>query len=253
MKYTTWYDKKLDKTFVIRKRKELKITKNARYNKHPDADYTDLWIAGEMKQYFKYITLQENDIWADFGANIGLFGVLIYDKVKRIYGYEPHPENCEVLKENIKYHKINNYELIEKAIVSDKSLEKIILYLHSDMACHSLTKYPRASISEMEVPVIDINSIFEQHPDINKVKMDIEGAEYDIILGYDKWDRFDELLFEWHSRPNKTKEEYVEGHKYKELIDYISHFFPYVSYPKKLRFGVGMVHCKKNKTKDEIS
>lgn len=246
MEFTSWHDKKLNKTFIIRKRTEKKITKNARYNNHPDADYTDLWIAGEMKQYFKYIKPQESDVWADFGANIGLFGVLIFDKVKKLYAYEPHPENLKVLEENKRYHKMDNYEVIDKAVVGDPSLKEVTFYLQDDMACHSLAKRPRATTGEMTVSAIDINSVFENHPDINKVKMDIEGAEYDVLLAYDKWDRFDEVLFEWHSRPNKDKpEKYAEGTKYKEVVDYMSGFFPYIKYPESLRFGACMVHCSK--------
>jgi len=246
MEFTTWHDKKLNKTFVIRKRTEKKITKNARYNNHPDADYTDLWIAGEMKQYFKYISPQETDVWADFGSNISLFGVLIFDKVKKIYGYEPHPDNIVVAKENIKYHEMSNYQLIEKAVVGDRSINDITLYLQNDMACHSLAERPRATVGQMIVPAVDINTVFEQHPDINKIKMDIEGAEYEVLLAYDKWDRFEEVLFEWHSRPNKDKpEEYAEGTKYKEVIDHMRQYFPYINYPEKLRFGAGMIHCSK--------
>lgn len=248
MEFTTWKDKKLDKTFVIRKRTEKKITKNSRYNNHPDADYTDLWIAGEMKQYFKYIDPQKTDVWADFGANIGLFGVLIHDKVKKIYGYEPHPENCIVLKENIRYNKINNYKLIEKAVVGNSELKNVTFYLQKDMACHSLAKRKRATIGEMIVLAIDITQIFIDHPDINKVKMDIEGTEYDVILSYNKWNKIHELLFEWHSRPNKDKsEEYATDTKYKELIDYVKLFYNTVNYSEKLRFGTGMVHCKNPK------
>jgi len=236
MKYTTFYQPKLDKTFVCRKRTKEKRSKNQLYLDNPTVDQTDLWIVHEMPIYLRSISLEEDDVWADFGANIGAFGVLVHDKVKKVYGFEPHPDNIGVLREQIKFNDMSNYVLHEMAIVHDNDIKEIGLHVHPDMACHSTIKKNRKTLDTLSVPAIGINEVFEKYPDINKVKMDIEGGEYDVILNYKHWNRIKEIYFEWHAGPNEDPDMI----KYHEVIDHLSQYYNGIAYTKKLWQGVAV-------------
>ena len=234
MKYTTFYQPKLDKTFVCRKRTKEKRSKNQLYLDNPTVDQTDLWIVHEMPIYLRSISLEEDDVWADIGANIGAFGVLIHDKVKKVYGFEPHPGNCDVLKEQIKFNAMSNYELNEMAVVHSNEIKDINLYCHPDMACHTTSKKGKKTTEIINVPAISLNEILEKYPDINKIKLDVEGAEYDIILSYKHWNKIKEIYFEWHAGPNSDPDMI----KYHEVIDHLSQYYNGIAYTKKLWQGV---------------
>lgn len=249
MKLITHHSKKLNKTFVCRQFDPV-LQKNKAdallHKLYPKIDYTDLWIINEMTDYINNLTLTKDDVWADLGSNIAAFAVTIYDKVKKIYGVEPFQENIDIIKKQLDFNKITNYELTEKAVMNESGFMN--LFIHIDNACHTLIKKNQHTRDIIQIPVISFNEWIEQRPDINKVKMDIEGAEYQVILGYDKWNRFDEFYFEWHQRLNKDK----LNIKFKEVLNYLNYFFETVS-DNGMWMGTTMVHCENPKTNVDVS
>lgn len=45
--------------------------------------------------------IEKDDIWLDLGANIGTFSLLCFKQDSKVIGFEPKPENYEILKKNI--------------------------------------------------------------------------------------------------------------------------------------------------------
>jgi len=235
----------INKTFLCRKSDEVKTGKfymKELYDQNPGSNYSDLVVCTEMKDYIKTLSISENDVWADLGANIGAFGVLLHDKVKKIYGFEPHPNNCEVIKDQTSFGNITNYELVEAGVVSDDSVDHLDLYVHEKEMSHNLIRKIKGQNKDsIQVPVISFKKLLEIYPDINKVKMDIEGAEYDIIINHHDWESIDELWFEWHGRILKDR----DNIKYKNTIEHLKKYFPNIKYPGYPWNGLALVHCTK--------
>lgn len=247
MEFKTFHHEDLNKTFVCRERGEFNPSKTHQmYKDNPDIDYTDLYTIHEMPNYLKNISLNKDDVWLDLGANIGCFGVLIYDKVKKIYGYEPEPVNFSILKEQIKQNKIKNYKIFKKCVIDNELEESVNLQCAKINTGHTILQrknYKKFKIDEIiNVPAISFTSLIKKHPDINRIKMDIEGAEYKVILSFDKWNMFDEIYFEWHNQPKDPNNE-----KYTEILDYLELFFKEVTRPR-IWNGLSMVHCAEPRT-----
>lgn len=211
----------IDGTFIVRKNNK-----------------SDIYVVDELKDYRGKVILTPDDVWADLGANIGTFGVLIHDKVKKIYGFEPEPNNCLVIKEQIKYNKMLNYELIEKAVMNVNDGPMPLFLDELDMG-HTLIKNKankrKNTANIIEVPVISFKELMMQYPDINKIKMDIEGAEYDIVLNYD-WSKIDQLIVEYHS----IKED-EHFYKYNLFFDCLKSYFPVFSGAKQPFDGMSIM------------
>jgi len=235
---------KINKTFLCRKTDEIRTGKSfymkELYEQNLGSNYSDFVVCNEMQDYIKTLTLNKDDVWADMGANIGAFGVLLHDKVKQIYGFEPHPDNCEVIKDQINFAKIGNYKLIEAAVINDDSIDHLELYVHKKEMSHNLIrKLKGQNEKSIKVPVMSFQEVLKLYPDINKIKMDIEGSEYDIILNHHDWTNIDELWFEWHGSLVKD----ADKSKYHSIISHLKNHFTKVRAPKGPWNGLAMVHC----------
>jgi len=169
---------------------------------------TDYRVFDEViikRGYNKYKTkFNENQTWLDMGANIGTFTCLVSKSCKKVYSYEPEPDNYQILKGNIKLNNINNVEIFNSSI-TEKGIENKLYLCNTDY-----NKYQHSMIKLCKKNHIEINckrfkDIMEKHKDINCIKMDIEGSEMEILESND-FRGIDLLIFEWSfSYDNKTK------------------------------------------------
>ena len=99
-------------------------------------------------------------------------------KKGRVFCFEPVNDNYELLLENIKLNNITNIIPFNCAVSQNSS--KVKIFLNDDQSSHSMFIPNSESI---EVPSISIHDIFKEN-EIKKcdlLKLDCEGAEYDII------------------------------------------------------------------------
>jgi FkbM family methyltransferase len=134
-----------------------------------------------------------NDVWLDIGANIGCFAFRIFDVVERVYCFEPEADNFNHMKHNIKKNNANNIKPFNYAVVGndDKIRE---LYLHDVNTWHS---FVNKSERKVEVNCVNINYLINSL-NVNKIKIDVEGGEYEIITGVKDFSKIKELIMEWH-------------------------------------------------------
>lgn len=146
------------------------------------------------------VDLQKNDIVFDIGANIGLFSLFAstVGNVK-IFAFEPHPENFEVLKANISLNDITNIEALNIALGKENEsrylLEGTIPGGHKIL--HNSTK------NGIEVKTLTLLKVIEdlKIEKIDFLKLDCEGAEGEIImsLGMDGLKRIKKMAIEFHN------------------------------------------------------
>lgn len=132
-------------------------------------DYYDLDI----------ITCDENEVMVDLGAYIGdsaLDFIGMYNAYKKIYAYEITPNTFETLCHNIADKK--NVILRQKGVSSERGT----MYLSNDdynLGDSAGNKLVYAGNISVEVTTLDEDI----HEPITLIKMDIEGAEKDALLG----------------------------------------------------------------------
>ena len=136
-------------------------------------------------------SLKKGDIVLDIGANIGLYSLsaakIVGDSGK-IYSFEPDPITFKNLKKNIESNKFNNVELINKAVsnktgtIGFTSSENI-----SSRSKNHIKLDNESDTNSIKIPTIKIDDFFEnRNIEINIIKMDIEGAEFEALKGMKK-------------------------------------------------------------------
>ncbi|PIS22344.1 hypothetical protein COT50_02485 [candidate division WWE3 bacterium CG08_land_8_20_14_0_20_41_10] len=135
------------------------------------------------------------------GANIGLFSIWL-ERACGIKGakilVEPDPENLKILKVNLLLNKIQNYQIIEKAVYMEKGNKNFSVV--EDYHARYLTDSNTNTIT-VETDTITGIIAREGLGRIGILKMDIEGGEWD-LFNEENYDAFLDacvLAIEYHA------------------------------------------------------
>jgi FkbM family methyltransferase len=140
---------------------------------------TDIWQDHVYDPGF--VTLAPQDIVVDVGANKGYFGVYASQTAKKVYAIEPHRETFARLKENIQLNHKDNIQAFNLGFW-DKS-GTVPFYLSSNSGGHSMRpKFNTVGEATADVLTLEEFCAREQIEKIDFLKLDCEGAEYNILL-----------------------------------------------------------------------
>ena len=142
--------------------------------------------------------LQPGDVAVDVGANIGLYTLLFSKLVGadgRVHSFEPAPENARRLQVNLLLNETDNVELRQAAVFSQPGSLTLNLFDPRLGAWHSLgrpelpnpfapgeTIAPTGTV-EVEAVTLDGYAAGAGLERIALLKIDVEGAEPDVIAG----------------------------------------------------------------------
>jgi len=150
-------------------------------------DFMTLYIYTEIfvDKSYDYPDLGiKNPIILDIGANTGLFTLRMKELYKdaSVYCYEPFPSNYEQLLQNIQLSKLKDVELINKGVGGSSRSEKLFIN-KSNLGGHSLFEHEARSDEFVNIEILGIAELLNNLPQsrIHLIKMDCEGAEYEII------------------------------------------------------------------------
>ncbi len=139
-----------------------------------------------LHKYFKqYSNKQLNCL--DIGANIGTHTVILSELFKNVYAFEPQKEVFEVLKLNIKENNcINvtpyNFGLGEKEKTAD--LGFIDKNKSNNFGGVGVVEKDKLKAGDQKGETIDIKTLDSlELKDIGFIKIDVEGYEYNALLG----------------------------------------------------------------------
>jgi len=152
-----------------------------------------------------FVCVSENDIVFDIGFNYGFFTLdaLTY-KPKKIIGFEPNPKLVKLFNQL----EIKNVEL-HKAAVSDKA-GRHIFYENNFSGKSSIHNDVNADTTSnsYEVNICSFNEMAEQYDVIDYLKVDCEGAEYEIFESMTNeflTNRIRKIALEFHHNINDIK------------------------------------------------
>lgn len=195
-------------------------------------------VLGCPKKYeYLLFSIRPSDVVIDGGANLGLFSDLMLNLGAKVYTFEPNPALTYHLKK--KYEGNINIKLIEAAI-STKEDNLVFTMpcsgsfieqsqggtLDCDLEMTSSISYPVKSINFCKF----IDSVLEENKieKIKFIKMDIEGAEFDVlnqILDNDYFDKFEHLVCETHERFFKDGTEKLASIKAKMALKNVTNIY----------------------------
>ncbi len=175
------------------------------YNGKKDMHYILNEIFYQKVYNNDFVCVAENDIVFDIGFNYGFFTLdaLTY-KPKKVIGFEPNPKLVKLFNQL----EIESVEL-HKAAVSDKTGTTIFYEndfsgkssIHSDVNADT-------KLDSYEVNIYSFNDMAKQYDVIDYLKVDCEGAEYEIFESIPKeflTNRIRKIALEFHHNINDIK------------------------------------------------
>lgn len=150
-------------------------------------------IFGEKEFLEAFLTeIRPNDVVWDVGASYGIYSIFsaMMATKGKIYAFEPEASTHKMLIKNIKFNNLRNISTIQAAL-SDKKGEALLYRAESaNIGTHSLTKRTDYPVSKKGVIIktltgdglLSDNGI--ESP--NLIKIDVEGAEMNVLYGMRK-------------------------------------------------------------------
>lgn len=180
----------------------------------------DIWVIKETcldRDYEQYGTdLQSGWQIVDIGGGLGdftLHAARVSNSV--IHAYEPFPESRELLNENLKHNKINNVVVYHDAVGA--GIGELHLTTTTGVAVRHSTAQDDDS-ADLTVNSIPLSTVINRldNAHIDFLKMDCEGAEYDILLNADDatLGAISHICMEYHDD--------LTPHTHQELVSFLS-------------------------------
>lgn len=190
------------------------------------AIFHEIWI----RKYYTPagFTIKEDDVVVEIGAHIGIFSIFAAQLARngKVYSFEPMPANYEMLQRNIILNKANNIIPVNKA-VSDKKGKKEFHLSSSEIYTgeHSFFLRGDKLMKTIEVETLSLENIVKDHniSEIDFLKMDCEGAEYEILFNVpdDILRRIKQISMECHDIDNTRNKfslrEFLKGKTFLDI------------------------------------
>ena len=172
----------------------------------------------------------ESDVWLDLGMNIGAFTCLVMNwNVKKVVSLEPEKSNFDLAIKNIFLQKNSKTKntLINKAVSLKGGNTKLYLcksnynkYRHTIVETKRTLKW-----KSIDIESVSLKDLLHSYPDVNCIKMDIEGAEFDIMEQYE-FKNINKLVVEWSFDFDYSVK------RFKDVVELMKKYFNVVHYRK---------------------
>ena len=152
-----------------------------------------------------FVCVAENDIVFDIGFNYGFFTLdaLTY-KPKKVIGFEPNPKLVKLFNEldidSVELHQVAVSDMVGSTIFYENNFFGKSS-IHSDINSDT-------SSDSYQVNICSFNDMSEQYDTIDYLKVDCEGAEYEIFESIPKeflTNRIKKIALEFHHNINDIK------------------------------------------------
>jgi FkbM family methyltransferase len=131
-------------------------------------------------------TLSDDEIILDIGANVGYYSLLASIKSNSmIYSFEPNPIIFYRLEENIRLNNSKNIIALNKGVSNCSEKMRFYISDEENSGMSSLVEPENYSGRSITVDVLSIDDFIIKYNinKISKIKIDVEGNEYNVLKG----------------------------------------------------------------------
>ncbi len=215
----------------------------------------DAWTLKETnlnRDYERYgAAIQENWTVVDIGAALGDFTVFAASRATHgwVYAFEPAPDSVAILQRNLELNKIRNVTVFPNAVAAtagtltlDLSGGVPVQYrtagAQSGGLHHNVTQPAGLQLTVQSLALADVLADLPRGV-CDFLKMDCEGAEYDILLNLDDvaLGRVRRICLEYHEGVTEYSHADLEGH-------FIAHGWRVRVYPSRVRPELGFLYAE---------
>ena len=171
----------------------------------------DVWTVKEtcLDQCYDLVKITPGDVRVvvDLGAGFGDFSIYAASRYpsSTVYAYEPSPASFGMLQQNVQLNRADRVRAFPYAVVG-RATGPITLYTGTPSAVqHTMFQAGgRDSTQTVQVESVTLEQVFREHTieRCDLLKIDCEGAEYDILLHSDASviTRIGHIVMEYHDR-----------------------------------------------------
>ncbi|GAA2429238.1 hypothetical protein GCM10010191_48230 [Actinomadura vinacea] len=182
----------------------------------PAGDYLELkWIFREVFEEDMYRAMfaevPPDGVVLDVGANVGLFTLLLKRERPNavVHAFEPAPDCVEALRRNVDLQGLSDVTVHPVGIGAEG--RSSVPFTYYPRASGNSTRYPEQKknyghgllkeSSTIEVEVQTLSAVLARCPELARIdllKIDVEGAEEDVLLGLAEadWKKVNALVIE---------------------------------------------------------
>lgn len=141
-----------------------------------------------MMQFFNNIDINKGGVILDIGAQVGLYTLYMkYLKNYKCYSFEPYKQTYNILHDNVQLNELTNVILVNKGL-SNISEEKVLNVCKDHLGLSTLgSDLIRFRTDQSEQVMIETTTIdeefYDKGIDVDYIKIDTEGWEYNILKG----------------------------------------------------------------------
>jgi FkbM family methyltransferase len=180
--------------------------------------------------------IEPQDKWLDLGGNIGTFSLLALSRGCSVVTCEPEPENVDILEKNLTLNFPGGaWEIIPMAVTTKRDNSIDFYPCNGEYNKYRHTIYPKRGRSKTSVPNIHIDDLLSGTY-IDSIKIDIEGAEIDILE---------------HLTPDDYAKNGIRKMVFEYSFDVDSYIPRFLAIINKLRQYFSVVHYTKVKENEE--
>ncbi|MCX6798069.1 MAG: FkbM family methyltransferase [Candidatus Falkowbacteria bacterium] len=165
-------------------------------------------LSGQEYPFKLLRPLRPEAIIIDIGAHLGSFSLYLKNKLPRatFYCFEPAKDNFALLLENIKLNNLNqvfSYQLAVTGTDGPAWLQVGALESNAYSLGQAQTGEP--------VDGLSLDSFLNQNKinQVDLIKMDCEGAEYEILDNFSRLKDVKAIILEYHRQDDKFNDEYI--------------------------------------------
>ena len=247
-RFFLWLNKLVFPFFYLRHQGKSAVTidagDGARFNVRVNtSDILVIWEIWRAKVYDDArFPINADDVVVDIGAHIGGFAVRAAKKAHRgeVYAFEASSKNYAMLTENRNLNNANNLRIHNKAVSGQRGEMKF--YMPDDNgALGSLLQETDSPLEIVQAVTLD-DIIADNHIEqIDYLKLDVEGAEYDILLNClaETLAKVRRIIMEYHGFEGHTQSP-MDLVRLLETHGFIVHVEAGI-FPQKFLFGTGII------------
>ncbi|HEX5179675.1 MAG TPA: FkbM family methyltransferase [Gemmatimonadaceae bacterium] len=121
------------------------------------------------------------DVVFDVGANVGFYTLLAAARVGetgRVIAFEPLPKNVQRIHQHLRLNRLENVQVMEAAVGARSGTARF-----QPHASNAMGKVSANGIVGVELVSLDVLTDSKSIPDPTLIKIDVEGAELDVLKG----------------------------------------------------------------------
>ena len=168
----------------------------------------DVWSIKETfldRFYERYgFVIQPGWTVLDVGGGIGEFGLFAAhaEPGTQVFAFEPFPESFALMRENARLNDVANVHLFEMALGAESGASMLDLSSGEPLRFQSQAPADSATTRQIKVTASSLRDALTLIGvvDVDLIKIDCEGAEYDILFSADRTvlDRIHRIVMEFH-------------------------------------------------------